>query len=132
MKKEEGRMQNEETQMKAPSTNIQAPEKHQGPSSNWRVRCAGRDSAPALSAPLSGATWGLNCAKGVNYAKGVTGSARYYAGGDGAGAPSLPIAGCPGRIWNLVIGISLDVGAWILSFSRGAKSLFNSLTHKLS
>jgi len=68
----------------------------------------GRDGAPAPSAPLSGATLRVNCAMDVNYTKGVIGSARCYAGGDGAGAPSLPIAR------KLVIDVWNFSGAWML------------------
>ena len=47
-----------------------------------------------------------------NSARGVIHSVRYYAGGDGAGAPSLPKS--ESANWCLVFGISLDVGAWYL------------------
>jgi hypothetical protein len=92
-------------QMKHPNSKLQHPEKFQAPNINGRIRCDGRDSAPALSAPLSGATLRVICAKDVTH------SAR-STGGDGAGAPSLPRLRAP--IWSLVLGASLELGCWSL------------------
>jgi hypothetical protein len=50
-----------------------------------RRRYPGRDGAPASSAPRSAAQREVLSAVGTIY------SARYYAGGDGASAPSLPL-----------------------------------------
>jgi len=93
--------------MKAPNSKHQHPEKHQAPNTNRRIRCEGRDGAPAPSAPLSGATLRVNPATGVMHSARCT-------GGDGASAPSLPM---PAQFWNLVLGISLELGCWSLSLS---------------